>query len=287
MRIADLRAQYHEDVCQQIIRTSGSGKWQYPNFADGNNASSRAIAQGIVAQLPYTPNDARLDAQTVGNLFEILTKQFLDRAFQLLRHLRPGEWYYSTQTAISAFDQYEHLADLQSYIKKNKELTSAFRGDYIITPDIVIGRYAVPDEEINANESLIDIGSPIATHTPLRQANYNKPRPCLILHASISCKWTIRSDRVQNSRTEALNLVRNRKGNLPHIVAVTAEPLPTRLASLALGTGDLDCVYHFALNELWEAIVRIDNKDQFDMLKTLVDGRRLRDISDLPFDLAI
>jgi hypothetical protein len=84
-----------------------------------------------------------------------------------------------------------------------------------------------------------------------------------------------------------LNLVRNRKGNLPHIVAVTAEPLPTRLASLALGTGDLDCVYHFALNELWEAIVRIDNKDQFDMLKTLVDGRRLRDISDLPFDLAI
>ena len=75
--------------------------------------------------------------------------------------------------------------------------------------------------------------------------------------------------------------------NLPHILAVTAEPLPTRIASLALGTGDLDCVYHFALPELTEAIREIDNEDQMDMLSTLVEGRRLRDISDLPFDLAI
>ncbi len=70
-------------------------------------------------------------------------------------------------------------------------------------------------------------------------------------------------------------------------MAVTAEPLPTRLAALALGTGDIDCVYHFALYELKEAIVEIENEDQMDMLNTLLDGRRLRDISDLPFDLAI
>ena len=53
----------------------------------------------------------------------------------------------------------------------------------------------------------------------------------------------MRSDRAQNSRTEALNLIRNRKGNLPHIVVVTGEPMPARIASLALGTGDIDCVY--------------------------------------------
>lgn len=107
------------------------------------------------------------------------------------------------------------------------------------------------------------------------------------MHASISCKWTLRSDRSQNARTEALNLIRNRKGHLPHVVAVTAEPLPTPIASLALGTGDLDCVYHFALNELEDVLEQIDNEDQIDMLSTLVEGRRLRDISDLPFDLAI
>jgi hypothetical protein len=108
----------------------------------------------------------------------------------------------------------------------------------------------------------------------------------LILHASISCKWTIRSDRAQNPRTEALNLVRNRKGHTPHVVLVTAEPLPTRIASIALGTGDLDCVYHFALTELEQAVTEVHNEDQLEMLETLIHGRRLRDISDLPFDLA-
>jgi len=54
-----------------------------------------------------------------------------------------------------------------------------------------------------------------------------------------------------------------------------------------LGTGDLDCVYHFALNELKEAVSEIGNQDQMDMLNTMMEGQRLRDISDLPFDLAV
>jgi hypothetical protein len=109
----------------------------------------------------------------------------------------------------------------------------------------------------------------------------------MILHASISCKWTIRSDRAQNTRTEALNLIRNRKGPLPHILAITAEPTPHRLASLALGTGDLDCVYHFALYELVETIQALNLEDALAEIQMMIDGKRLRDISDLPFDLAI
>jgi hypothetical protein len=97
----------------------------------------------------------------------------------------------------------------------------------------------------------------------------------------------MRSDRAQNIRTEALNLIRNRKGNTPHIMAVTAEPLPTRIASLALGTGDLDCVYHFGLPELREAVEEVGAEDQLDMLIGMINGRRLWDISDLPFDLAV
>ncbi len=158
-------------------------------------------------------------------------------------------------------------------------------GDYIVKSDIVIGRQPVSDEEVNRVKKLIDKTEKIATHTPLLASNFEKAYP--ILHASISCKWTIRSDRSQNTRTEALNLIRNRKGNLPHIVAVTAEPLPTRLAALALGTGDLDCVYHFALPELIKSIDTIENEDQSDMLNMMIEGGRLRDISDLPFDLSI
>jgi hypothetical protein len=175
--------------------------------------------------------------------------------------------------------------NLERIVAQISELTSALGTDYIIKPDIVIGREPVSDEQVNLEGFLIDQASGLAKHTPLRRSNLPSNRP--ILHASISCKWTLRSDRAQNARAEALNLIRNRKGNLPHVVAVTAEPLPTRIAALALGTGDLDCVYHFALHELEGAIAETENEDQGDMLNTLVEGRRLRDISDLPFDLAI
>jgi hypothetical protein len=68
---------------------------------------------------------------------------------------------------------------------------------------------------------------------------------------------------------------------------VTAEPLPSRIASIALGTGDIDRVYHFALYELMAAVREANLGDSSEMLRIMVDGKRLRDISDLPLDLAI
>lgn len=108
-----------------------------------------------------------------------------------------------------------------------------------------------------------------------------------ILHASVSAEWTMRSDRARNSRTEALNLIRNRKGNLPYIVVVTGEPMPAPIAMLALGTGDIDCVYYFVLYEFVDAVKEIEAKDALEMLNVLIEGKRLIDISDLPMDLAI
>jgi hypothetical protein len=123
----------------------------------------------------------------------------------------------------------------------------------------------------------------VCRYADLREKNGGKA----ILHASVSAKWTMRSDRAQNSRTEALNLIRNRKGHLPHIVVVTGEPLPSRIASLALGTGDIDCVYHFALPELIASVNSTERADVIETLKTLVEGKRLKDISDLPLDLSV
>ena len=287
MTIAELRAEYHARICQEIIRIQpGRKHGEYPNFADGTNLSSVKIAWEIVHQLGCKENHTSIKGQTTGGRFETITRDFLQAAFDALHHLRPGNWAYSTtQTAISGFEQYTHLAYLEQVVASDTALSAALGGDYIVKPDIVISRLPVEDAEINREQPFVQGASPYAQLTPLRKANRHTPRS--MLHASISCKWTIRSDRAQNTRTEALNLIRNRKGHLPHIVAVTAEPLPTRLAALALGTGDLDCVYHFALPELHQAIAEIDNPDQLDMLNVLVDGRRLRDISDLPFDLAI
>ncbi len=287
MTLAELRAAYHSRICREIVRVTVDRDkgCDYPNFADGSNASSRDIAWSVVRRLLYERNETKLNCRTASERFEAITADFLEEAFALLQHLRPGRWRYSRQTSIAEFDQYEHLATLKRIVEQNGELASSLGTDHIITPDIVVARWPVADSEINQQEPLVDPSIPVATLTPLRQANAAEPRK--LLHASISCKWTIRSDRVQNARTEALNLIRNRKGSAPHIVAVTAEPLPMRIASLALGTGDLDCVYHFALYELQAAIEELQNEDQADMLRMLISGRRLRDISDLPFDLAI
>ena len=166
-------------------------------------------------------------------------------------------------------------------IAYDKHLAASMGNDYMVAPDVVIYRELVSDEKINEDQTIVD--DSVCKMADLRETNGGLP----ILHASVSAKWTMRSDRAQNSRTEALGLIRNRKGHLPHIVVVTGEPLPSRLASLALGTGDIDCMYHFALYELVEAVKETGAEDSIEMLQSLIEGKRLKDISDLPLDLSI
>jgi len=275
--LAKLRTEYHRQICARVLSVDASG---IPNNADKHSKISVALAKGILKQIDYPLNPIAVSGQTSGKLFEQITARFIEASFRKLAHLRPGEWTFSIGRRVQEFEQYEHLAELEKALSMYKELRTAF-GDYLIKPDIVIGRIPVQDKEINQNQKLIDDN--LVTHSPLRKQNSSKP----ILHASISCKWTIRSDRSQNARTEGLNLIRNRKGNTPHIMIVTAEPYPQRIASLALGTGDIDCVYHIALPELQKAAEELNNEAVLEELDILVMGKRLRDITDLPFDLAI
>ena len=274
-RIEDLRRDYHRRIFRDVLRQNAHGA---PNNADSNNKTSIRLGSGIVKNIGFQIMQGSLPGQTAGHQFEVATRDFLRDAFGLLSHLRPGEWDFSLGGNIRDYEQYLHLSDVRRVVDEHEELRIIF-GDYIVTPDIVVCRKPVADSKINEKEILLnDEGT--AVHTPVRFANSQVN----IMHASVSCKWTIRSDRSQNARTEGLNLVRNRKGKTPHIVVVVGEPLPSRIASLAYGTGDIDCVYHFALRELTDAASASDS--DADLLRTLVTGRRLRDISDLPFDLA-
>jgi len=273
----DLRHEYHQNICTQLL----GYKNNVLNIADRSSKRSQELAEGVLRTMGYSACPAPPSGQGAGALFENLTRNYLQQSLSLLAHIRPGKWSY-TVSEISAFDQYEHLKDLATVLKLQPQLQAAL-GDYIIKPDIVIARIPLTDEEINTPKLILK--GDCATLTALRQANNPQAKP--ILHASISCKWTIRSDRSQNARTEGLNLIRNRKGHTPHIAIVTAEPLPSRIASIALGTGDVDYVYHMALYELQKAVEEIDDESLSDIFNLLVQGKRLRDISDLPFDLAI
>ena len=275
-RIESLRRTYHLRICSEILRQNEAG---VPNNADSGSTASVRLGAGIVANLEIQLGEGKVAGQTAGRRFEEATKDFLRDAFGLLSHLRPGEWEFSVGGNLRDYEQYLHLSDVRQAIEENEQLRILF-GDYIVKPDVVVCRKPVSDSKINEKEVLLN-DDETAVYTPLRQANSQAN----IMHASVSCKWTIRSDRSQNARTEGLNLVRNRKGKTPHIVVVTGEPLPGRIASLAYGTGDIDCIYHFALRELIDAAS--DSDSEADLLRTMVTGRRLRDISDLPFDLAV
>lgn len=271
------RHAYHSAVFRDVLPIDGDG---VPNNSDRSSRSSRHLGVGIVEKTGLEAVVGSISGQTAGLEFEKATSDFLQSSFAALQHLRPGEWRFVLGGRIQEFAQYRHLAEIGPLIERHKELRTVF-DDYIVRPDIVVGREPVSDEVINEAATLV--GDPgTAECTPLRKQNSG----ARIMHASVSCKWTIRSDRSQNARTEALNLMRNRKGKSPHIAVVTAEPLPSRIASIALGTGDIDCAYHFALPELRSAAQQIGSESDRDLLDTMVAGNRLRDISDLPFDLA-
>ncbi|SIQ18062.1 NgoMIV family type II restriction endonuclease [Solilutibacter tolerans] len=287
--IARARKDFHKRLLASILQIDDSG---VPGNADRSSASSCNIASGIAQKL-LAENGVRTVAQTSGNKFEEVVALFISNTFPNLSNLRPGTWDVRQiksrgGSEISKYSQYEHLAALTEAAKGNLELSAALGNDYTITPDVVITRQPETDAVINSIGHIVD--SEVALRSDLRDRSLGRPP---LLHASISTKWTLRSDRAQNARSEALNLIRNRKGRQPHIVVVTGEPTPSRLASLALGTGDIDCVYHFALHELIETVSELSDSpgtkisDSDDLLRIMVEGKRLKDISDLPLDLAV
>ncbi len=239
-----------------------------PNFADKEKRSSIIIAQLILERLGF---------HSKSNLESGLGRSFTFQQiiFNSIEQFLGGNygnnqpiWLLKNLEDSFLTENLGSLSRLKEYLLKNG--TPSKDLDLILFPDILL--FKIKDRLSS-------------------KANFEKPSLFdinnFILNACISCKWTIQSSDSKTTSFEVFNLIRNRKGHLPHIVAVTAEPLPTRIASLALGTGDLDCVYHFALDELIEATREVDNEGQMDMLQILIDGRRLRDISDLPFDLIV
>ena len=281
--IAEARKNYHKRLLESgVLTVDAKG---IPSNADSSSKLSIAIAQGIANQLMAETHDKAV-GQTSGAKFEQLNMQFLMETFPNLQNLRPGKWHIvklGNRNAIktSSFAQYEHLDYLSKLTESDAKLAASMGNDYMVAPDVVIYRDTVSDAEINTPQIIVD--DTVCRMADIRAQNGGLP----VLHASVSAKWTMRSDRAQNSRTEALGLIRNRKGHLPHIVVVTGEPLPSRLASLALGTGDIDCMYHFALYELVKAVEAPGAEDSIEMLNVLIDGKRIKDISDLPLDLAI
>ena len=239
-----------------------------PNLADvGSKASmsfagyayetldvpkSQLTASSLDDESVTAASGAALERAIADDLGAALTERDPDRV-----------WLVSRGGTVADYAQFTHLNDLQAILLSNPTLRTTFAGDYQVRTDVYVG---------------------VENRSDAAQ------RP--FLHAAISSKWTIRSDRVQNVRHEFATLVRNRRGRCPHLVLVTAEPLPSRLLSIARGTGEVDSVYHLLYDELDTAISVLCGdrglyRDQRDAWIEMVEQKRLRPYSSLVDDLVL
>ena len=233
-----------------------------PNLADLGGAESLRIAGAVYDALGITRETSRgLDDsdgsdEASGTLLE---KAIAADIGDTIRRLDPSRlWTVTRRGSASEYAQFEHLADLQALFEQQPALRATLGRDYQVRTDVYVG-VAHPDNVM----------------------------ACPFLHAAISCKWTIRSDRVQNVRHEFATLVRNRRGRLPHLVLVTAEPLPSRLISIARGTGEVDSVYHLMFDELAHAVATVATPEQRAQWNEMVEQKRLRPYSSLARDLTL
>jgi hypothetical protein len=311
--IENARRTFLRNACAEILGIKPNG---VPTMSDGNSNVSVEIGRELIAELVrggFKPRAGiTLKGQQVGAEFDRLVGAFLRTGFiRGMRALRPGRFRLAHGVHIRNTAQYRHLellrligedpsVQLSSVARQQFQAVTA--SDYQVRADVVVLRRPEAKPLTAQGKPLRKPNSIDAAATPLLKRTGTE---ALLLHANVSCKWTFRSDRAQNIRTEAIALMRHRKGPMPHMVVVTAEPMPSRLRSIAIGTGEVDCVYHVALSELEQALKRsyaAANRmrtkqarvarqraldDQISALELMTTGDRLRDISDLPFDLAI
>lgn len=236
--------------------TKNKAGWAFvPNVADVDNLESMSLAAGMLHNLGLAdPNiSGALDHIPPVNPGAQLEASVRTSLLADLMELDPRRlWEVRRGALITDYCQYAHLIAIDDLIRADPNLRVTVGRDYLIKPDVVVG--------------LLDTATP-------------NGRPWM--HAAVSCKWTIRSDRVQNIRHEFGQMVRHRRGRQPHLVTVTAEPLPTRLASIARGTGEVDVTYHIAFAELAAAVRASSNVGQQEAWAEVVGQGRLRDFRQL------
>jgi hypothetical protein len=241
-------------------RTKKKVSAKLPNVADTGSASSIAISTALYSALGVDAEHSK--PGDAGTLLEAGVQAYLAEALPQLDRRpwqveRPGR-------EMTATGQYSHFEAVRQLIRDDEVLRASVGFDYLVKPDVTV---VLPRRFNSAGALHPDPAAPL-------------------LHACVSCKWTLRSDRAQNVRTEAAALIRHRSGRLPHIVVVTAEPTAGRIASIAQGTGEIDAVFHIALPQLKQAMRDAGYPKQATLLADLEGQGRIYDLAELPAILA-
>jgi len=279
-----------------------------PNTSDkgdpGSIALGKVFFEAMEIPTDATPPDLRPERKTVGNLMATLMSSDLKSTLnEKAPHLA-----VQPEQPFTSFEQFNHLnaarelrgdmakeveravGDLQKYSAKaglDEEMRSRLNSHLDKIRDEIQSAEARRRELLNllGEESLLGLDITVSRDFP---NPFDATKPLRHLIAGLSLKWTLRTDRAQDCRSQGAKMAALRRGRMPHFAAVTMEPRPSMLALLGRGSGDVDCVYHLHLPALSDAIedycsgtkhkARLAIRDNFRRLR---DQRRLRDYDEL------
>ncbi len=270
-----------------------------PNTSDASDAEGGSVALGrALFEALGVASDASGSNETGLPFAERVTADLMARL------VNQGSTYEVVpERPLNAFQQYRHvgaLADIEiepsrDYMRAWAKLRTAVERN-IAGPPRTTQRLAqlsdavedaVQAEVTKRRSAMYEVGSESLLKLDVTVTD---PRGGRLpqLEVALSLKWTLRTDRAQDCRSQGAKLSALRRGRMPHFAALTMEPRPYMLNLLCGGSGDVDCVYHLHLPALTQAISSLygpmNNKNSrrtIDTFERLVEQRRLRDYDEL------
>ncbi|MDJ0379644.1 NgoMIV family type II restriction endonuclease [Streptomyces sp. G-G2] len=274
-----------------------------PNTSDANDKQSIDLGTAFFESMGIAPGKLA-PSDAVGNLMASTMAADLSQYFQVASpHLM-----VQPERSIASFEQFSHL-NATATLRKDSSLAVTRRvkdlRDFSAASTIAADVQCELDTHLDGihneleilegrrrdlldllgEESLLKLDITVSRSTPGVTTGQNGPRH---LVAGLSLKWTLRTDRAQDCRSQGAKMASLRRGRMPHFATVTMEPRPSMLALLGRGSGEIDCVYHLNLPALSQAIdeycagnqprARLGIRDNF---RRLCDQRRLRDYDEL------
>ena len=245
-----VRQEYHRSLQERLWSVSGG----FPSNSDPTSRISVEIGLALAEAAGATADLPRLGGPSAGVEFERRTGRFIEAALTCVNQVTQADWRIETGSSIAEFARYDHLNGVRHAAATNNQLATVLYDDHSLAPGIFVGRKL--------------------------KSNHPASPGSAVLSGVVACKWMIPRDIDQR----AINLLRCPEVPGERVVLVTAEPLPGRMASIAIGTGQ-PCTYHVALKELRDILAQKRWYESHEMLDIMVDQGRLRDILDLPLDL--
>lgn len=284
-------APFAKDLCK--YRENGK-----PNTSDASEKLSVEIGEALFDVLGVShvrTNDK--DEPTGSQLAKAVTAD-------LLRRFAPGgSTEVGAERKLYEFEQYRHVGAIRDVRPgRSKEFNAAWKrrtthirnratGADVARVEAMIEAVerSVETSDAALRKLLDELGDESMFGLDLTVARQGLPARLPTLELGLSLKWSLRTDRAQDCRSQGAKMSALRRGRMPHFAVVTMEPRPYMLNLLGGGSGDVDCVYHLDVPALTEAVDAVYGKTSQrrrgrDQFHRLVDQRRIRDYDDLVGD---